>query len=51
MLDGHESYINDCVFNPLQGDAIASVSGRYLHFIQRFQVLNSINVTTGGNLT
>lgn len=26
MLDGHESYINDCVFNPLQGDAIASVS-------------------------
>ena len=30
MLDGHESYINDCVFNPVQGDAIASVSGKYL---------------------
>jgi WD40 repeat protein len=30
MLDGHESYINDCVFNPIQGDAIASVSGKYV---------------------
>lgn len=30
MLYGHESYINDCVFNPIQGNAIASVSGKCL---------------------
>lgn len=33
MLDGHESYINDCVFNPIQGSAIASVSGMYICMI------------------
>ena len=44
MLDGHESYINDCVFNPVQGDVIASVSGMYMLIVLPFYWIVSENI-------
>lgn len=29
VLEGHSSYINDCIFSPINGDTIASVSGEW----------------------
>lgn len=37
IFEGHKSYINDCIFDPVQGNAIASVSGMCLFSNFSFQ--------------